>query len=63
MKNDKLFLEKNGLKLHYKINGEGKPIVLLNPAFSDFRIWSKVEESLSQKYRVIQLDFRYSGET
>ncbi|SKC77317.1 alpha/beta hydrolase [Maledivibacter halophilus] len=63
MKNDKFFLEKNGLKLHYKINGEGKPIILLNSAFADLRIWSKVEESLSQKYKVIQLDFRYSGET
>jgi len=63
MKNDTLFLEKNGLKLHYKITGEGKPIILLNSAFADMRVWSNVEESLSQKYKVIQLDYRYSGET
>lgn len=63
MKNERLFLEKNGLKLHYKVSGEGKPIILLNSAFADMRIWSKVEESLSQRYKVIQLDFRYSGET
>lgn len=58
-----LFLEKNGLKLHYKIMGEGKPIILLNPAFADLRIWSNVEESLSKKYKVIQFDFRYTGKT
>lgn len=54
---------KNGLKLHYSIKGEGKPVILLNSAFADMRIWNKVEESLSQKYKVIQVDFRFSGET
>jgi len=63
MKNDTFFYGKNGLKLHYKISGEGKPVILLNSAFADLRVWSKVEESLSQKFKVIQLDFRYSGET
>lgn len=58
-----MFLEKNGLKLHYKVMGEGKPIILLNPAFSDLSIWSNIEDSLSKKYKVIQLDFRYTGET
>lgn len=63
MKNNKLFYKSEGLKLHYRITGEGKPIILLNSAFADMRIWSKVEKSLSQKYKVIQIDFRYSGET
>ncbi len=48
-KNDNLFLEKNGLKLHYKISGEGKPVILLNSAFSDMRVWSKVEKKFSTK--------------
>jgi pimeloyl-ACP methyl ester carboxylesterase len=64
MKNKKsLYLEKDGLKLHYRIMGEGKPIILLNPAFADLRVWNKVEESLSKKYKVIQFDFRYTGKT
>lgn len=59
----KHFYEKNGLKLHYRISGEGKPVILLNSAFADMRVWSKVAGRLSQKYKVIQLDFRYSGKT
>lgn len=63
MKKDNLFIEKNGLKLHYKVSGEGKAIVLLNSAFADFRIWDDVVENLSQTYKVIQLNYRYTGET
>lgn len=58
-----MFLKKDGLKLHYKVIGKGKPIILLNPAFADLRIWSSIEESLSKRYKVIQLDFRYTGKT
>lgn len=63
MTNKSLFLEKNALKLHYKVTGTGKPLILLNSAFADLRIWSYVEESLSQYYKLIQLDFRYTGQT
>lgn len=63
MNKKSMFLEKDGLKLHYKITGQGKPIILLNSAFADFRIWSSVEEELSKKYKLIQLDFRYTGKT
>ena len=57
------FIEKEGLKLHYTISGEGKPIILLNPAFLDSRIWDLLVEDLSTHYQVIQLDFRFSGKT
>ncbi len=63
MENNKSILENNGLKLHYKVTGQGKPVILLNSAFADMRVWSKVEERLAQTYKVIQLDYRYSGET
>lgn len=61
--NESMFLEKGGLKLHYKVMGKGKPVILLNSAFADFRIWNNVGENLSKKYKVIQLDFRYTGKT
>ena len=63
MTNKSLFLEKNALKLHYKVTGTGKPLILLNSAFADLRVWSYVEERLSQDYKLIQLDFRYTGQT
>lgn len=63
MNNKSMFLERNGLKLHYKVMGEGKPIIFLNPAFSDLRIWDNISRSLSKFYRVIQFDFRYTGKT
>ncbi len=37
--------------------------MLLNSAFADFRIWDDVVENLSQTYKVIQLNYRYTGET
>jgi len=37
-----LYLEKDGLKMHYRVLGQGKPLVLLNAAFSDMRVWSYV---------------------
>jgi len=57
------FIEKEGLKLHYTITGEGKPIILLNPAFLDSRIWDLLVSDLSTNYQVIQFDFRFSGRT
>lgn len=63
MNKKSLYLEKDGLKMHYRVLGQGKPLVLLNAAFSDMRVWSYVEERLSEGYMVIQLDFRYTGET
>lgn len=57
------FIEKEGLKLHYTITGEGKPIILLNPAFLDSRIWDALVKELSTSYQVIQFDFRFSGKT
>ncbi len=57
------FVEKEGLKVHYSIIGEGKPIILLNPAFLDSRIWNVLVDDLSANYQVIQFDFRFSGRT
>lgn len=57
------FIEKEGLKLHYQVRGEGKSIILLNPAFLDLRIWETLVEDLSLYYQVIQVDFRFSGQT
>lgn len=63
MKNEYTFLKRDGLKLHYRLTGEGKPIVLLNSAFADLRIWSEVEAELSKRYKVVQFDYRYTGKT
>lgn len=63
MNQDRMYIENNGLKLHYRVCGEGTPLVLLNSAFADLRIWQPVVDRLAQKYQVIQMDFRYSGET
>lgn len=57
------FIEKKGLKLHYRIAGEGRTIILLNPAFIDLRLWDALVGTLSLHYQVIQLDFRFSGQT
>lgn len=63
IKKDTLFIEKEGLKLHHKISGQGQAVILLNSAFADMRIWESVASELSRNYQVIQVDFRYSGKT
>jgi len=57
------FIEIEGLKLHYTVTGEGNPIILLNPAFLDSRVWDLLVKDLSTDYQVVQLDFRFSGRT
>jgi pimeloyl-ACP methyl ester carboxylesterase len=57
------FIEKEGLKLHYTVTGEGKPMILLNPAFLDMRIWNPLVDELATHYQVVQLDFRFTGLT
>jgi pimeloyl-ACP methyl ester carboxylesterase len=48
----------NGFKLHYEIEGEGEPLVLI-PGFASGRsIWSRQTPALSQNFRVITFDPR-----
>ncbi|WP_157491328.1 alpha/beta fold hydrolase [Flammeovirga sp. SJP92] len=57
------FMELEGMKVHYKVEGEGFPIVLLHGTFSSLHTWDKWTETLKEKYKVIRLDLPGFGIT
>lgn len=56
-------MSQDGLHMNYHVIGDGEPLVLINPAFADLRIWDRVVEELSKEYKVVRFDSRYSGKT
>ncbi len=42
-----------GVVLHYKINGEGEPIILIHGSVVDLRYWKEQIPVLSKHFRVI----------
>lgn len=50
------FLVINGTLLHYRIEGEGEPILLLHGSFSSLHTFDAWAEILATKYRVVRLD-------
>ncbi|NLR90398.1 alpha/beta fold hydrolase [Flammeovirga agarivorans] len=57
------FLDIDEMKVHYKIEGEGFPIVLLHGTFASLHTWDRWTEVLSKKYKVIRLDLPGFGLT
>ena len=50
-------------QMHYRIEGEGKPILLLHMAVASSDEFSRVMHFLSRKYRAIALDFLGAGDS
>ena len=62
---DRMF-DANGVQLHYIVEGEGEPVVLIHGLYSSARInWQMpgIVSLLSKKYRVIALDMPGHGES
>jgi pimeloyl-ACP methyl ester carboxylesterase len=55
------FIDVDGAELHVAIEGQGPPLVLLNPSFMGLEAWSAAMPRLAAVWRVIRLDFPYSG--
>lgn len=53
----------NDVTLHYEIDGQGPPIVLLAGMLSDSASWLPLVEPLSQQFTVIRPDNRTTGRT
>jgi len=49
--------------IHYEVEGEGNPIVLIHAFGLDSRIWKKQVEELSKTNKVITYDMRGFGES
>jgi pimeloyl-ACP methyl ester carboxylesterase len=57
------FVEVNDLKVHYRIEGEGDPLLLIHGLGSDLRSWEFVEPLLTPHFKLIMLDQRGHGRT
>lgn len=57
------FMEINGIKIHYRDEGEGFPIVLIHGTGSSLHTWDEWVKLLKNNYRVIRLDLPAYGLT
>ena len=53
----------DGLKLNYEIAGEGQPLLMLHGWGSNLQAFQCLVPALSEKYRVIRLDFPGFGKS
>lgn len=53
----------NGIRLHYRIGGQGNPIILMHGWLGTSYSWRKVAPSLAGKYTVVVPDLRGYGDS
>lgn len=57
------FMELNGMQVHYRDEGKGKPIVLIHGTASSLHTWDDWTKELKKEYRVIRMDLPAFGLT
>ena len=57
------FVETNGGRLYYEVEGRGEPVVLIHAGIANLRMWDEQVPALSDAYRVIRYDTRGFGRT
>jgi pimeloyl-ACP methyl ester carboxylesterase len=57
------FVEVDGLRMHYRDEGQGPPIVLLHGIAANLFLWDAWAERLRDRYRVIRVDLPGHGLT
>lgn len=60
---DSGFLETNGARIYYEVDGEGEPVVLIHAGVANLRMWDEQVSALTDAYRVIRYDTRGFGRT
>ena len=53
--------EVNGARLHYAVEGDGEPLVLVHAGIADARMWDEQVPVFAREYRVIRYDMRGFG--
>src|ERR1700681_2836250 len=57
------FFDSNGVRIRYKITGQGEPVVLVHGWAASADMWNPVVANLSRNYEVIALDCRGHGQS
>src|SRR5687768_14288580 len=63
MTNESGFLETNGARIYYEVDGSGEPIVFIHAGVANLRMWDDQVAALRDDYRVIRYDTRGFGRT
>lgn len=61
--NNSQFLEMDGMPVHYRINGEGEPLVLIHGTGASLHTWEEWTKILEKDFKVISLDMPAFGLT
>jgi len=54
-------LDRDGVKIHYDVQGKGDPLILSHGYSATSKMWEKQVEALSDRYRVLTWDMRGHG--
>jgi 3-oxoadipate enol-lactonase len=57
------FLETNGARLYYEVEGSGEAVVLIHAGVANLRMWDEQVAALRDRYRLIRYDTRGFGRT
>lgn len=57
------YVQVDGGRLYYEVNGQGHPLVLIHAGFLDCRMWDREFELYAENYRVVRYDVRGFGKS
>jgi 3-oxoadipate enol-lactonase len=57
------FADVNGIKMHYDVQGEGEPLLLIHAGIANLSMWDQQMPAFTKHFRVIRHDVRGFGET
>ena len=60
---DSGFVEVDGGKLYYEVEGEGHPLLLIHGGLGSLRMWDENVPALTERFQVIRYDTRGFGRT
>lgn len=63
MTTDTGFIETNGARIYYEVEGAGAPVLMIHAGVANLRMWDDQVEALKDAYRVIRYDTRGFGRT
>lgn len=57
------FLETDGARIYYEVEGDGSPLLLIHGGLGSLRMWDGVVPAFADRHRVIRYDTRGFGQT
>ena len=58
-----IYININDIKIHYKVEGEGKPVILLHGWGANLNTFNNISKSLSENFKVYSIDLPGFGES